>query len=176
MKRMNGVVLIGSRGAGKTTVGAILAERLGLPFRDSDAVIEEETGQTIAELFSQGLLRVREAQVVAHLLEGEPCVVAAGGGVVLWDGFAAAAESWRVVWLDAAAEVLAARIAGSDRPSLTGTDIAIEIGQVTRERAPLYEAVARHRVDTSRDDSETVAAGIYELLKGEAQASFDSAD
>ncbi len=173
---MNGVVLIGSRGAGKTTVGAILAGRMRLPFRDSDVVVGEETGKTIAELLSDGLLRVREAQVVARLLEGEPAVVAAGGGVVLWEGFSAAAENWHVVWLDAAADVLAARIAGSDRPSLTGADIAIEIGQVARERARLYEAAAGHRVDTSRDDSETVAFRIYELLKDEAQAPFDSAD
>ena len=71
---MNGVVLIGARGAGKTTVGAILAERMRLPFRDSDVVVGEETGKTIAELLSEGLLRVREAQVVARLLEGEPAV------------------------------------------------------------------------------------------------------
>ncbi len=173
---MRGVVLIGLRGAGKTTVGVLLAQRLELPFQDSDAVVEEQTGSTVSELLEQGVFRLREVQVLADLLSGPSAVIAAGGGAVLWDGFRAAAAGWVVVWLDADAEVLAARIAGSDRPSLTGQGIAAEVGEVARARSSLYGAAARVRFDTGGHDSETVAQKIHALLKDEAQASFDSAD
>jgi shikimate kinase len=164
------VLLIGPRGCGKSTVGPILADRLAVAFVDADDAIEHETGRSIRELFERDEFRDAEAAVLARLLRGPPAVVAAGGGAVLWSGLAGAAQDWRVVWLDADPAVLARRIAGDDRdrPSLTGADPADEIAEVVREREPLYRAVAWKRVETDRDDSETVAERIAGLLRTDA--------
>ena len=115
-----GVVLVGARGAGKTTIGRLLAEQLGLRFVDGDDAVVAATGQAIPDLLLAGSFREHEASVTNDVLTGEPVVFATGGGVVLWEGFAAAAAGWRVIWVDADVAVLAQRIEGSDRPTLTG--------------------------------------------------------
>jgi len=164
--RAQRVCLIGPRGAGKSTLGALLAQRLELPLLDVDAVVERETGRTVAELMAADVFRMEEARVLRKLLAEPRGVVATGGGAVLWDGFADAAVGWRVIWLDAPADVLAARIAaGPPRPSLTGADPEDEIAAVAAARAPLYEVVSWRRVDTSADDPETVVLQLENLLR-----------
>ncbi len=159
------VVLIGPRAAGKSTVGPLLAARLGVSFVDTDRLVEEEAGFAIAEVSSD--FREREARVLERVLRAGPLVVAAGGGAVLWDGFAAAAHGWAVVWLDAAPETLARRIEADPRarPSLTGRPPHEEIGDVVRSRAPRYAAVAKIRVETDRLGADAVAAEIIRLLR-----------
>jgi len=163
-----GIVLIGARGAGKSTVGPLLARRLRLPFLDADGEVEREAGRTVAQLLEIGEFRHLERKTLRRLLGGATAVVAAGGGAVLWEGFAEAARRWRVVWLDAPSAVLAARIASDpvQRPSLTGRHPSVEIADLVRERAPLYEAVAWKRVQTGESDPETVAERIEQLLDG----------
>jgi shikimate kinase len=170
------IVLVGPRGSGKSTVGPLLAERLGLPFDDSDALVEKREGRGIAELMAAGSFREAERQAVAHVLAGPAGVVAVGGGAVLWPGFASAASSWTVVWLDARAEVLAGRIRGSDRPSLTGRPVDEEIADVAAERAPLYAAVARWRIDTSELTPDEAAHRIEKLLRNDDKTGSRSAD
>lgn len=174
----SGVVLVGPRGAGKTTVGRQLAQRIRLPFVDGDTAVSEHAGATVAELLFAGTFREQEARAMEQLLTGPPVVLAAGGGVVLWRGFAAAVRTrpWRVFWLDAPATVLAARIAGSDRPSLTGAPPEEEIAALAAARAPLYAAVAEQRIDTGRDDSGTIAKRIGQLLKNAPKRGSRSAD
>jgi shikimate kinase len=159
------VLLVGPRGAGKSTVGPLLAARLSVPFLDTDRLVEEEAGRTIAEVWAD--FRGREAKVLLRVLSGPPAVVAAGGGAVLWDGFRAAAAGWAVVWLDALPETLARRIREDPRtrPSLTGRPADEEIGEVARARAPLYAAVARTRVPTDRLGPDAVAEEILGLLR-----------
>src|SRR5262245_38599603 len=119
------VVLVGARGAGKSTVGPLLAARLGVSFVDTD----REIG---AILRVDASFRDPQAAVLGRVLGGPPAVVAAGGGAVLWPGFAAAARGWRVVRLDAAPEVLSRRLREDprDRPSLTGRPPHEEIAEV----------------------------------------------
>ncbi|MHC4932020.1 MAG: shikimate kinase [Planctomycetota bacterium] len=161
-----GVVLIGARGAGKSTVGPLLARRLRLPFLDADDEVEREAGRTVAQLLEMGEFRHRERKTLRRLLGGAPAVIAAGGGAVLWEGFAEAVGRWRVVWLDAPTAVLRERIASDpiERPSLTGRRPSEEIADLVRERAPLYEAVAWRRVPTEESEPETVAERIEQLL------------
>jgi shikimate kinase len=163
-----GVVLIGARGAGKSTVGPLLARRLRLPFLDADDEVERESGRTVAQLLEIGEFRHLERKALRRLLGGAPAVIAAGGGAVLWEGFAEAAGRWRIVWLDAPSAVLAERIASdpAERPSLTGRRPSEEIADLVRERAPLYEAVAWKRVPTEGSEPETVAERIEQLLNG----------
>lgn len=167
------VVLIGPRGAGKSTVGPLLAARLSVSFVDTDRVLEEEAGRAIAEVGAD--FREREAVVLGRFLSGPPKVVAAGGGAVLWEGFKAAATGWAVVWLDAAPEVLASRIRRDPRarPSLTGRPADEEIGEVARARAPLYATVAGMRLATDRLGPDAVAEEIVRLLRAAAGGKAD---
>ena len=176
--RCSGVLLIGPRGAGKSAVGAALAPRLGLPFHDTDAVVEAATGGTVAALLAAGSFRGHEEAALARLLGGGAAVVAAGGGAVLWAGLARAARGWRVVWLDAAPPVLAARIRDDPqaRPSLTGAPAHAEVEAVAGERTRLYRALAWRRIDTSDHSAGDVVHLIEKLLHDDGNAEVANAD
>ncbi len=167
------VVLVGPRASGKSTVGALLAARLAVSFVDTDRLVEEEAGRSIAEVWAD--FREREARVLDRVLKAGPAVVAAGGGAVLWDGFASAARGWTVVWLDAAPETLARRIRSDPRvrPSLTGRPPHEEIGDVVRSRAPRYAAVARIRVETDRLGADAVVEEIVHCLRAGGRGKAD---
>ena len=166
MRSEIGVLLIGARGAGKSTIGPLLAARLGLPFLDADAAIEASEGQSVADLMAADRFRAAEETALGAILTRRGRVVAAGGGCVLWKGLAEAARDWRVVWLDAAPEHLAQRIAADPqpRPSLTGKEAHEEVAEVAKARRPLYRKVAEVRVDTSDRKPEQLAAEIARIL------------
>lgn len=166
------VLLVGPRGAGKSTVGPLLAARLGVSFVDTDRVVEEEAGPILRV---DARFREREAAVLARVLEGPAAVVAAGGGAVLWDGFQAASRGWTVFWLDAAPEILARRLREDPRtrPSLTGRPPHEEIAEVARARAPLYAAVAGKRIATDRLGADAVAEEIAGLLRAASRRKAD---
>ncbi|ADU50342.1 3-dehydroquinate synthase [Thermaerobacter marianensis DSM 12885] len=121
------IVLVGLMGAGKTTVGRALAARLGWAFLDLDDLIEQEAGQTVADLFAregEAGFRTREEQALATALTLERVVLATGGGAVLSarNRQRLAAEPW-VFWLEAPPDELARRLAGpgaAARPLLAG--------------------------------------------------------
>jgi shikimate kinase len=172
------IVLIGARGAGKSTAGRALAARLGLPFHDTDAIVETQTNRSIADLLADGSFRGHEQAVLARVLAGKPAVVAAGGGAVLWDGFPDATQGWRVVWLDADPGVLPRRIRDDahERPSLTGERADLEIEAIARERAERYRTAAWRRVDTTGLSPEVVVDRIENLLRGGENTDLDNAD
>ena len=176
--RSSRVLLIGPRGAGKSTVGPPLARLLSVPFVDTDAELERQTGRTVAELMREGVFRVLEADEARRALASGRAVVAVGGGAVLWDGLEDACAGWRVVWLDAAPAVLAGRIRGDGpaRPSLTGPAPADEIAEVRAAREPLYAALAWRRIATDEAAPDEIARRIHRLLKDEPQAQSESAD
>jgi shikimate kinase len=163
---VRGVLLIGARGSGKSTVGPHLARLLGLAFHDADARAEEETGRSVAEMLAAGDFRAIEGDVLRRLLAAGPAVVAAGGGAVEAPGWTGALDAWDVVWLDADPAVLANRIRRdpTPRPPLLGDNAADEIGRVREARVERYAALARFRVDTEAADAETLAKKIRELL------------
>lgn len=146
------IILVGMMGAGKTTVGRSLADRLGWRHCDSDEQVMEATGRTVPELFAdhgEDAFRAEEARVLARALTGdEPVVVSAAGGVVL----SAAnrdliASSGLVVWLRADPELLARRVGtGTGRPLLDG-DPASRLVALDAVRRPLYETLAQVTID-----------------------------
>lgn len=146
------VVLIGLSGSGKSTVGKLLAARIGLPFLDTDRIIEERTSTTIADLFaSQGEQRFRdvEAAVVATAC-GQAAVVATGGGAVLRDANRRAMRNGNlVVWLDPPLDILVRRLTahqhGEVRPLLEG-DIERRLAELSEQRRHLYAGTAHARV------------------------------
>jgi shikimate kinase len=146
------IILVGMMGAGKTTVGQLLAGRLGWGYLDSDAQVMAATGRTVPELFAEegeAVFRAEEERVLAVALSGDqPVVVSAAGGVVLSPANRALlARSGTVVWLRADPEVLAGRVGdGAGRP-LLDDDPASALVELDRVRRPLYEAVADLVVD-----------------------------
>ncbi len=156
------VVLVGAPGSGKSTVGAMLAERLGVTFRDADAVIVDRSGKSIGEIFTddgEAAFRALEEEITAELL-ALPGVLSLGGGAVLSASTRAALRGHRVVWLRVGLTQSVRRV-GLDtaRPLLLG-NVRGQLLKLLKERAPLYAEVATEVVDT--DD--TTPAEVVETI------------
>ena len=156
------IILVGAPGSGKSTVGAMLAERLGVAFRDVDAVIVERAGKPIAEIFvddGEAAFRALEEKITAELLE-LPGVLALGGGGVLSAATRAALRGDRVVWLRIGLSQAVKRV-GLDtaRPLLLG-NVRGRLLKLLNERAALYAEVATEVVET--DD--TTPAEAVEMI------------
>lgn len=155
------VVLVGMMGAGKTAVGQELARGLGVPFLDSDAEIERAANATIAEIFArdgEAFFRRKEAQVIARLLAGRPCVLSVGGGAFLNPQTRALiAEQGVAVWLRASLDLLWSRVRRKDtRPLLRTADPYQTLSDLAAQREPCYaqaglsvEARAEYSIDTT---------------------------
>jgi len=178
---MDNLYLIGYRGSGKTTVGRLLAQRLGRSFVDADEEIVRRAGRTIAAIFAEKgeeAFRRQEADVVAALAEQTGLVVALGGGAILREeNRRRIAASGHVVWLTASPEFLAARIAadansGANRPSLTAGGGLAETERLLAEREPLYRSLAQTAVDTQGRTPDDIAKAIVkEMNHGEHEGS-----
>ena len=137
------IILVGMMGAGKTTAGRLLAERLGWPYLDSDEQVMSDTGRSVPELFAEwgeAAFRAEEERVLEEALSGEgPVVVSAAGGVVLSPANRELlARSGTVVWLRADPRVLAGRVGdGAGRP-LLDDDPASALAALDAVRRPLY--------------------------------------
>jgi shikimate kinase len=156
------IVLVGAPGSGKSTVGAKLAERLGVTFRDVDAVIVERAGKPISEIFTddgEPAFRALEERITAELLP-LPGVLSLGGGAVLSELTRAALQGHRVVWLKVGLAQSVKRV-GLDtaRPLLLG-NVRGRLRKLLDERADLYGEVATEIIDT--DD--TTPAEIVEMI------------
>src|SRR5579875_3789295 len=133
------IVLVGLMGAGKTSIGRRLASRLGLPFQDADAAIEEAAGCTIPELFArygEQAFRDGERRVIRRLLSGERIVLAFGGGAFMDSETRAVVREQAVsIWLRCELPVLVGRVAGRDnRPLLAGGEPAEILGRLIARR------------------------------------------
>src|SRR3954447_14442539 len=137
------IVLVGMMGAGKSSIGRRLAQRLGLGFVDADAEIEAAAGMTIAEIFArdgEAYFRSGEARVIARLLDQGPQVLATGGGAFMnGETRASISQKGISVWLKADFEVLMRRVKrrSGDRPMLQG-DPAERVRHLMDERYPVY--------------------------------------
>lgn len=162
-RRRPAVVLVGFMGAGKSTVGSILADRLGVDFIDTDAEIVLRSGRSIPELFAElGVAGFRELEreVIIEVLERHPGVISLGGGAVTTAAVAASLDGHRVVHLKVGADAGFARVAGTDRPLLGTDDPAARYRELLAERAELYADVATIEVDTDNGDAESIADAI----------------
>jgi shikimate kinase len=158
-------------GVGKSTVGQMLATRLGRDYVDSDQRVEERTGSTVGRLFSERSedeFRRIEQQVLADALRDPvPSVIGPGGGVVTrTEGRDALRSGPFVVWLRAQPETLARRVGdGAGRPLLEGTDVVATLTRLARERAPLYEEVADAIIDVDSLEPDAVADKVAVLVQ-----------
>jgi shikimate kinase len=164
------LVLVGAPGSGKSTVGALLAQRWGEPFADVDAVIESRVGKSVAEIFAddgEAVFRAFEESTTAELLQ-QPGVVALGGGAVLSPATRAALADHPVVWLKVTIAHAAGRVGLNEaRPLLLG-NVRGRLVKLLNERTPLYAEVARASVDTDAATPEQVADRVeaLELTRG----------
>jgi shikimate kinase len=170
-----GIVLIGYRGSGKTTVGRLLAGRLGRTFVDCDEVIVSRHGKSIREIFSAGgeeAFRKLETSVIAELAAKTDHVIAVGGGAALREENRRALAEHFVVYLRCDPGVLLRRIeddpATSDnRPNLTGLGGGIEeIEALLRRREPIYRAAMNVELDVTNLSVEQAAEEIARLISG----------
>ncbi len=158
-----GLVLIGYRGTGKSTVGRLLARRLGWEFADADHVLEAKAGQPIKAIFAESgepAFRDLEQQVLAELTAPpRPLVLATGGGAILRapNRDALRRFGW-IAWLKADPNVLAARIdRDGNRPGLTSAGAVAEIPKVLAARMPLYKMTCHAEIETDGLSQERVA-------------------
>ena len=160
-------VLIGAPGAGKSTVGRRVAERLQVPFVDTDALIEEESGMSVADMFvelGEPEFRLREEEAVRRALEEQTGIVALGGGAILSETTRSRLVGHTVVWLRVNVSDAASRVGMNQaRPLLLG-NVRGRLTQLLNERTPLYESVATVTIDTDgravREVTSSVLAAV----------------
>lgn len=154
----NPIVLVGLMGAGKTCIGSRLAGRLGLPFVDADAEIEEAAGCSIADIFEiygEAAFRDGERRVIARLLDGPVQVIATGGGAFIDPETRARVREHGIsIWLRADIDLLLSRTARrGHRPLLNKGDRRATMERLIAERYPIY-AEADIVVDSGRESPE----------------------
>ncbi len=162
------VVLVGPPGAGKTAVGELLAGRLGVAFRDTDADVSAQAGCSVADVFvdqGEAAFRALETAAVAAALAEHTGVLALGGGAVLDEGTRTLLGGHRVVFLDVTVKDAASRIGfNRDRPLLLGNPRAQWLRLMERRRA-FYEQVADAVVSTDGRTPDDVAAEVAALVR-----------
>jgi len=160
-------------GAGKTTIGRLLARRLDMTFIDSDHEIEARTGATIPWIFEiegEASFRRREADVIRELTAGSGIVLATGGGAVLDPASRALlAERGTVVYLRASVSSILQRTAhDKNRPLLQTADPRKKLEDLTAQREPLYREIADMVIDTGRPNVQSMVQTILDQLAVDA--------
>jgi shikimate kinase/3-dehydroquinate synthase len=158
------IVLIGFMGAGKTTVGGLLAAQLALPFTDADQVIEQQDGRQIRQIFAEDgepAFRALEHRVITELLDGPELVLALGGGAAEHPGTRRRLAQAQVVYLQVSYAQALARVGGdAGRPMLAKPGLA----ETYQRRLARYTEVATITVPTDGLPPEAVSKDILTRL------------
>ena len=164
------ILLVGLMGSGKTSVGKRLAKKLNLPFVDGDQEIEKAAGLSLIDVlkcFGEEEYRAGEARVMKRLLQGEPCVLASGGGSFVAEQTRRLAKEHAItVWLKADVNVLYNRTAGrKHRPFLEGDDSHLrnKLEEYIKEEYPFYSE-ADIVVETKEEAVENTVLRVLDAL------------
>jgi shikimate kinase len=164
------VILIGPMGSGKTTIGQLIAKRLDIAFRDTDQVVEEETGRTVSDIFledGEDAFRLLEKGVLRNELLSDGTVLALGGGApISMDAQSALrAIASPVVYLDISLATVAPRIGfNRDRPLLLHNPRG-QWQTLMEARRPIYESIADTVIDVNTKSETEIVDEILEVLK-----------
>ena len=169
-KQSDSIILIGPMGSGKTSTGRILAKELGFDFIDTDEVILESTGVSIAYIFDvegESGFRQREHKALIKFLDNEKMVIATGGGIITHDKSRAILQDHkRVVYLKTGIEKQIERVTISDkRPLLIDTDPAFKLQELMLTREPLYEEISDIKIDANERTPIEIAHEIIDRLR-----------
>jgi len=169
MKHPNNIFLVGPMGVGKTTIGKVLADQLGLEFFDSDREIEAVTGADIPWIFDvegEAGFRVRETRMIEELTTKNGIVLATGGGSVLAERNRRCLEGRGTVVYLRASIIQQVERTGRDknRPLLQTADPEQKIRQIMEIREPLYLEIAQIVVDTNHRNPKSVSNEICRQL------------
>ena len=169
------VYLIGMMGTGKSTVGKLIAQKLGYRFFDTDVLIEKIVGKSIKEIFAdegEAKFRELETQVLGEVSACTQSAIATGGGIVL------APKNWSylhyglVVWLDVPIDTLAQRLQEDrTRPLLQQANLIEKLGLLLQERKHLYQQADLRIVIESEEKPEQTATKIIEMVPSVLQES-----
>jgi shikimate kinase len=161
-------ILIGPPGAGKSTVGALLAERLGVSFTDTDTEVEAAAGKPVGDIFiedGEPAFRELERAAVAEALARSTGVVAVGGGAVLDPRTQQRLAGQPVVYLETGFASAAKRVGlNQARPLLIGTNPRATLKALLDQRLPIYTSLASLTVSTDDSEPEQIAAEIATRL------------
>ena len=163
------LILIGPMGSGKTTIGQLLATNLNLTFRDTDQVIESETGKTVSEIFldqGEDKFRALEKAVLRKELLTDETILALGGGAPISIDAQSAlrAIASPVIYFDISLASVAPRIGfNRDRPLLLHNPRG-QWETLMQERRPIYESIADIVIDVNAKSEEAIVAEILEAV------------
>ncbi|NEQ35532.1 MAG: shikimate kinase [Okeania sp. SIO3I5] len=168
--------LVGMMGAGKTTVGHLLAQRLGYSFLDTDNLISQAAGKSINEIFAtegEAVFRALETNVLSEVSSYKNLTIATGGGIVVSQFNWSYLHHGIVVWLDVPAEVLYSRLEGDmTRPLLQNSKPLDKLQAILEERRPLYANADVHINVNSQDTPEQVTMLVLEEIKKVVKSSY----
>ena len=161
----NNIVLIGFMGSGKTSIGRLVALRLGFQFVDTDAIIVERAGLQVPEIFArhgEDWFRDQESAALRSLSILNRAVISTGGGIVLRpENRALLQELGFVVWLTASEEVIFERVSrNKKRPLLQTDDPRATVRELLQKRQSLYEEAAGFTLDSSKLEHEAAATSV----------------
>jgi shikimate kinase len=168
------IVLIGYRCTGKTSVGKRLADRLGIPFYDTDELIQRDAAKTIRELVdAEGwdAFRARERAIIGQLPLSADAVIAAGGGAIMdAANRKALKQKGLCIWLMADAGTIVERmrndgVSNAQRPPLSSDGLEQETAKIIEARRPFYQEMADCTIDTSDKNIEAIADEILSALR-----------
>jgi shikimate kinase len=159
-------------GSGKSTVGPLLAVRVGLPFVDIDTEIEKATARSVSLIWAEDgepAFRAREREMIARMAGVEAVVATGGGAPVDPVNRKRMRDDGRVVWLDAGVDEITSRIGeGFDRPVIAGEpDVGEAVRTLLAERRPFYEEVADLTVVSGGQDVDTIVEHIAAWFRDE---------